>query len=82
MKRKISHLPNGNRRLEHAMSSFWIQNGISIPWSYNLYLYCCNGACAHCYGNANRKLWMRQRHGEAAEALRAATRAAFRREDK
>lgn len=78
--RKISHLPDGHRRLEHAMSSFWMQNGIEFPWSFNLYLYCCNGAGVHCYGNDSRKTWMRERHGEAAESLRASTRAAFMRE--
>ena len=78
--RKISHLPDGHRRLEHAMSSFWMQNGIEFPWSFNLYLYCCNGAGVHCHGNETRKTWMRERHGEAAESLRASTRAAFMRE--
>lgn len=77
MERKISHLPDGHKRLERSMSTFWIENEISCPWSFNLYLYCCNGAGVHCRGNASRKTWMLQRHGEAAESLRAATRTAF-----
>lgn len=79
MARKISHLHDGHKRLERSMSTFWIENGISCPWPFNLYLYCCNGAGVHCYGNDSRKTWMRKRHGEAAESLRAATRAAFMR---
>lgn len=47
MARKISHLHDGHKRLERSMSTFWIENGISFPWSFNLYLYCCNGAGVH-----------------------------------
>lgn len=81
MSRDVWRLPDGHNRLEKAMSAFWHKEEVPFPWSFNLYLYCCNGAGAHSHGNETetRKMWMRERHGEAAESLRAATRMALQR---
>lgn len=79
MSRDVWRLPDGHNRLGKAMSAFWYKEEVPFPWSFNLYLYCRNGAGVHCYGNESRKTWMSKRHGEAAESLRAATRMALQR---
>lgn len=79
MSREVWLLPDGHNRLEKAMSAFWHRGEVPFPWSFNCYLYCCDGSGVHCHGNETRKTWMRERHGEAAESLRAATRMALQR---
>lgn len=74
---KISHLPDGHPKLERAMSCLWRQNDVEFPWSFKLVL-CVNDM--NRFGRMvkdSRKHWMRERHGEAAESLRSATRTAL-----
>lgn len=68
MSRDVWRLPDGHKRLEKAMSAFWHKEEVPFPWSFNLSLYC-----------GTRKIWTKERHGEAAESLRAATRMALQR---
>lgn len=75
--RKISHLPDGAKPLEKAMSRFWYAEEIPFPWAFGLHLACVSLQQRKRRFNESREHWMRERHGEAAEALRAATRTAF-----
>lgn len=71
----VSQLPDAHPTLEKSLSRFWREADISFPWAFHLHLYC------HDHGGNNlsepRRTWMRERHGEAAESLRAATRMAL-----
>lgn len=76
--RKILCLPDGSPLLEKSFSNFWREAEIPFPWSLCLSLAV---VTLHQKGRKrfaeNREHWMRERHGEAAETLRAATRAAL-----
>ena len=77
MSKKISHLPAGNIRLEKAMARFWKSEEIPFPYAFHLYLTAMSFNQRGEKLSENRMAWMRERHGEGAKTLRAATRTAF-----
>ena len=77
MSKKISHLPDGNIRLEKAMARFWRSEEIPFPYAFHLNLTAVSYNQRGEKLSENRIVWMRERHGEGANALRAATRTAF-----
>lgn len=79
MATKVSHLPDGTARLEKCLARFWEQNEVEFPWSFNLVLHSWGVVQKRIQDAPQRRAWMTERHGEAANSLRAATREALAR---
>ncbi len=79
MSEQVSQMPDGAAKLEKCLSKFWQQNEVEFPWSFNLVLHSWGVVLKRVKETPQQRAWMNERHGEAAAALRAATREALSR---